>query len=112
MSFRACRVFAHGASVEARVTTMEIDELSAGDVVVRVEYSSLNYKDARAVTGRGRPIMRRTPLNAGIDLAGVVESSDGSAFHAGHARHRQRHGPGRGARRRLCGVRARAGATG
>ena len=75
MSFQACRVFPHGASVEARVTAMEIDELSAGDVVVRVEYSSLNYKDARAVTGRGRPIMRRLPMNAGIDLAGVVESS-------------------------------------
>ena len=62
---------------------MEIDELSAGDVVVRVAYSSLNYKDARAVTGRGRPIMRRTPLNAGIDLAGVVESSTDSRFTPG-----------------------------
>ena len=62
---------------------MEIDELSPGDVVVRVAYSSLNYKDARAVTGRGRPIMRRTPLNAGIDLAGVVESSTDSRFTPG-----------------------------
>ncbi len=83
MPFRACRVFAHGASVEARVTTMDLDELSAGDVVVRVAYSSLNYKDARAVTGQGRPIMRRTPLNAGIDLAGVVESSTDSRFTPG-----------------------------
>ena len=83
MPFRACRVFAHGASVEARVTTMEIDELSAGDVVVRVAWSSLNYKDARAVTGRGRPIMRRTPLNAGIDLAGVVESSSDARWAPG-----------------------------
>ena len=64
---------------------MEIDELSAGDVVVRVEYSSLNYKDARAVTGRGRPIMRRLPLNAGIDLAGVVESSSDPRIDTGHA---------------------------
>lgn len=83
MPFRACRVFALGASVEARVTTMEVDELSAGDVVVRVAWSSLNYKDARAVTGRGRPIMRRTPLNAGIDLAGVVESSGDPRFTPG-----------------------------
>ncbi len=83
MPFRACRVFAHGASVEARVTTMAIDELSPGDVVVRVAYSSLNYKDARAVTGRGRPIMRRTPLNAGIDLAGVVETSTDPRFTPG-----------------------------
>ena len=83
MPFRACRVFAQGASVEARVTTMELDELSAGDVVVRVAWSSLNYKDARAVTGRGRPIMRRTPLNAGIDLSGVVESSSDPRFAPG-----------------------------
>ena len=83
MAFRACRVFAHGASVEGRVTTMEVDELSAGDVVVRVAWSSLNYKDARAVTGRGRPIMRRTPLNAGIDLAGVVGSSSDPRFTPG-----------------------------
>ncbi len=83
MAFRACRVFAHAASFEARVTPMEIDELSPGDVVVRVAYSSLNYKDARAVTGRGRPIMRRTPLNAGIDLSGVVESSADPRFPPG-----------------------------
>ena len=83
MTFHACRVFAHDGSFAARVTTMEIDDLSAGDVVVRVAYSSLNYKDARAVTGRGRPIMRRTPLNAGIDLAGVVESSADPRFTPG-----------------------------
>jgi len=85
VAFRACRVFAHDASFTARVTTMEIDELSPGDVVVRVAYSSLNYKDARAVTGRGRPIMRRTPLNAGIDLSGVVESSTDPRFTPGMA---------------------------
>jgi len=83
MAFRACRVFAHDASFTARVTTMELDELSPGEVLVRVAYSSLNYKDARAVTGRGRPIMRRTPLNAGIDLSGVVESSTDPRFTPG-----------------------------
>ena len=83
MAFRACRVFAHDASFTARVTTMELDELSPGDVLVRVAYSSLNYKDARAVTGSGRPIMRRTPLNAGIDLSGVVESSTDPRFTPG-----------------------------
>ena len=83
MAFRACRVYATDGAFEGRVTTMEVDELSAGDVVVRVAYSSLNYKDARAVIGRGRPIMRRTPLNAGIDLAGVVESSADPRFTPG-----------------------------
>ena len=83
MTFRACRVFSSDGSTEARVASMAIDELSAGDVVVRVAYSSLNYKDARAVTGRGRPIMRRFPLNAGIDLAGVVETSTDPRFTPG-----------------------------
>jgi len=83
MPFRACRVFQTGSTVETRVTPMDIAELSPGEVVVRVAYSSLNYKDARAVTGRGRPIMRRFPLNAGIDLAGVVETSSDSRFAPG-----------------------------
>ena len=83
MPFRACRVFSTGSPADTRVATMDIDDLSAGDVVVRVAYSSLNYKDARAVTGRGRPIMRRTPLNAGIDLSGVVESSSDRRFTPG-----------------------------
>jgi acrylyl-CoA reductase (NADPH) len=61
---------------------MALDELSPGEVVVRVAHSSLNYKDALAVTGRGR-IMRRLPLNAGIDLAGTVESSTDAAFGPG-----------------------------
>lgn len=83
MPFRACRVFASGPPADTRVTTMSVDELSAGDVVVRVAHSSLNYKDARAVTGRGRPIMRRMPLNAGIDLSGVVELSSDPRFPPG-----------------------------
>jgi NADPH2:quinone reductase len=82
MSFRACRVFSQEPPANTRVVTMALDELSAGDVVVRVAHSSLNYKDALAVTGRGR-IMRRLPLNAGIDLAGTVESSADPAFAPG-----------------------------
>jgi NADPH2:quinone reductase len=63
---------------------MEPDELGAGDVVVRVGWSGINYKDALAVTGRGR-ILKRFPLNAGIDAAGRVESSSDSRFRAGEA---------------------------
>jgi acrylyl-CoA reductase (NADPH) len=63
---------------------MALDELSPGHVVVRVAHSSLNYKDALAVTGRGR-IMRRLPLNAGIDLGGVVETSNDAALPPGTA---------------------------
>lgn len=62
----------------------ELDEaaLPPGDVRVRVEYSSLNYKDALAVTGRGA-IVRNWPMVPGIDLAGVVEASTDPAWQAG-----------------------------
>lgn len=57
-------------------------DLPEGDVVVRVECSTLNYKDALAITGKG-PVVRRFPMVPGIDLAGVVESSDSAAFRPG-----------------------------
>jgi putative YhdH/YhfP family quinone oxidoreductase len=61
---------------------LRTDELSGGDVVLRVQWSGINFKDALAVSGRGK-ILRRFPLNAGIDAAGVVERSDDARFHAG-----------------------------
>src|SRR5512139_3200434 len=53
---------------------MALDELDAGDVVVRTKYSTINFKDALSHNGTGR-IMRKYPTNAGIDMAGTVESS-------------------------------------
>jgi NADPH2:quinone reductase len=61
---------------------MPLDELSPGGVVVQVRWSGINYKDALAVTGRGR-ILRRFPLNAGIDASGVVVSSEDARFRPG-----------------------------
>jgi acrylyl-CoA reductase (NADPH) len=61
---------------------MERTQLPPGDVTVRVEYSSLNFKDALAVTGRGA-IVRKWPLVPGIDLAGVVEHSDDPRWQPG-----------------------------
>ena len=58
----------------ATLAPLEESQLPAGDVTVRVEYSSLNFKDALAVTGRGA-IVKNWPLVPGIDLAGVVEHS-------------------------------------
>ena len=55
------------------------DQLPDGDVTVAVRYSSLNYKDGLAVTGKGK-IIRNFPMVCGIDLAGTVESSDSSSF--------------------------------
>ena len=59
-----------------RAGLRELDEtnLPAGDVVVRVHYSTLNYKDALAITGKS-PVVRRFPMVPGIDLAGAVEES-------------------------------------
>ncbi len=76
-TFRAFRIHEQDRKVAARFEDLRLDDLSAGDVVVRVRYSSINYKDALAATGAGR-ILRRFPLVGGIDLAGeVVSSADG-----------------------------------
>jgi acrylyl-CoA reductase (NADPH) len=66
----------------ARLTELDEAALPPGDVDVRVEYSSLNYKDALAITGRGA-IVKRWPMVPGIDLAGVVTRSDDPAWQAG-----------------------------
>lgn len=78
--FLALRVHASadGKSSYAKLQRMSVDELTPGEVLVGVNYSSVNYKDALAGTGRGK-IIRRFPLNAGIDAAGtVLESRDKS----------------------------------
>lgn len=80
----ACRVFEDDGRVAGRVVTMSPDDLTAGDVVIRAVWSGINYKDALAVTGRGK-IMRRLPLNAGIDVAGTVEASSDPRFTPGQA---------------------------
>jgi NADPH2:quinone reductase len=81
-TFKAYRIHQEDGRVAARFETMVVDALSAGDVVIRTEYSSINYKDALAATGKGR-ILRRFPLNGGIDCAGVVESSGDARFRKG-----------------------------
>jgi NADPH2:quinone reductase len=84
VSFRACRLFDEGGRTAARLVDMQLEELSPGDVVVRVLFSSVNFKDALAVTGRGK-ILKRFPLNAGIDAAGVVETSSDTRYLPGAA---------------------------
>jgi NADPH2:quinone reductase len=82
MNFLACRVFEQDGLVSHRLTSMSLAELTEGEVVIRVHYSSVNYKDALAATGRGK-ILKRFPLNAGIDLAGEVVSSESEEFKPG-----------------------------
>ena len=83
-SFRAFRVFEDGGAVAGRIVSATVDELSAGDVIVKVACSSVNYKDALAGTGAGK-IMRRFPLIGGIDTAGTVVSSGDARFREGQA---------------------------
>jgi NADPH2:quinone reductase len=80
--FRAFRIHEVERRIVARFDDLTLDDLGAGDVVVRVEYSDINYKDALAATGAGR-ILRRYPLVGGIDLAGVVVGSRDPRFTAG-----------------------------
>lgn len=81
-TFQAFRVFDEGGTVQGRVVDVSLDELSAGDVVIKAAYSSVNYKDALAATGAGK-IIRRFPLIGGIDVAGTVASSTDPRFHPG-----------------------------
>src|SRR5690606_13883086 len=68
--------------VSGRLTTLTRDQLAAGQVTVRVRYSGINYKDALAATGAGK-IIPRFPCVGGIDLAGVVETSEDERFRPG-----------------------------
>jgi NADPH2:quinone reductase len=82
--FRAFRIDEQDGRIVAGFKTLSIDDLTDGNVVVRVSHSTINYKDALAATGTGR-ILRRYPLNGGIDLAGVVVSSEDAEFQPGTA---------------------------
>ena len=80
--FDAYRIFEDDGNVEGRLVKATLDELSAGDVVIRSAYSSVNYKDALAATGTGK-IVRNFPLIGGIDVAGSVVSSTDPGFSEG-----------------------------
>ena len=82
--FKALRIHAADRGTVARFDEIGVDELTPGEVVIRVAYSGINFKDALAVSGKGR-IMRALPRVAGIDLAGHVESSADAAFKPGDA---------------------------
>ena len=82
--FKAFRIHSQAGKIVARFEELSLDELSGGDVVIRVTHSGINYKDALAATGAGK-ILRRYPLVGGIDLAGTVESSGDARFAPGSA---------------------------
>lgn len=80
--FRAYRVRNDEEGYRGGVESVGLDELSDGDVTVRVNYSGINYKDALAGTGKGK-IMRSYPMVGGIDVAGTVLSSESERFAPG-----------------------------
>jgi acrylyl-CoA reductase (NADPH) len=73
-SFRAMMIVDRDGKPTAEFRTLHLDELPAHDVLVEIAYSTINYKDGLAVTGKGR-IARKLPMVAGIDLAGTVVES-------------------------------------
>jgi putative YhdH/YhfP family quinone oxidoreductase len=83
-SFRAFRIHDDTAGYRGGIETISLQDLNPGEVVVKAAYSSVNYKDALAGTGRGK-ILRTFPLVGGIDVAGHVVRSTDPAFREGDA---------------------------
>lgn len=83
-TFRALRVYSEAGKHRATIENISVGDLSPGNVVIRVAYSDINYKDALAITGKGK-ILRGSPRIPGIDLAGYVVSSEDPQYRQGDA---------------------------
>jgi acrylyl-CoA reductase (NADPH) len=81
-TFKAIRIDKADKGTTVALTEFDEADLMDGDVTIRVEWSTLNYKDGLAVTGKA-PVVRRFPMIAGIDLAGTVEQSSHPQWKAG-----------------------------
>ena len=89
-TFQAFRIHNDNGTHRAGIEEMRVDDLSPGEVLVKVAYSSINYKDALAITGRS-PVVRKWPMVPGIDGAGVVETRAAeNSLGAGFVVHLQR----------------------
>ena len=80
--FSAILIDKNDSGQTAQVTQVEDDRLPEGDVTIAVDYSTLNYKDGLAITGKG-PVVRKFPMVPGIDLAGTVTASDNADVKVG-----------------------------
>ncbi len=80
--YQALLIEKDDAGYRAGIKSLDDDHLPEGDVTVRVDYSTLNYKDGLAITGKS-PVVRKFPLVAGIDFAGTVESSSHASWKPG-----------------------------
>ena len=81
-TFKAFRIHNDAEGYRSGVENITLDDLSKGDVVIRGEWSGINYKDALAATGKGK-ILQKFPLVGGIDAAGEVISSENPQFSPG-----------------------------
>jgi alcohol dehydrogenase len=82
--FRAYKLEEVDKKIRAGFVECSLDDLDPGEVVVRVAYSDVNYKDALAATGKGRILLRPACIG-GIDLAGTVTESSDARFAKGDA---------------------------
>lgn len=82
MTFKALLSTQLAEAISTQLVDFADDDLMPGDVTVAIEYSTVNYKDALAISGRA-PVIRKFPLIPGIDFAGVVEASSHPAFAPG-----------------------------
>ncbi len=80
--FRAFQIDNINEKISTRFCDLELDDLSEGDTVIKVKYSTINYKDALAATGKGK-ILRKFPLIGGIDLSGVIINSSSTSLEIG-----------------------------
>ena len=80
--FKGLLITSENDQRKCEVTQLDEKDLPEGDVLVRVEYSTVNYKDGLAITGKG-PVVRKYPMVPGIDCAGVVEESANPGWKAG-----------------------------
>ena len=82
MTYQALQIEKDDAGYRCTLKTLDDSALPEGDVTVQVDYSTLNYKDGLAITGKS-PVVRKFPLTPGIDLSGTVTESQHPLFKAG-----------------------------
>jgi acrylyl-CoA reductase (NADPH) len=82
MTYQALQIHKDDAGYRCTLQTLDDSALPEGDVTVQVDYSTINYKDGLAITGKS-PVVRKFPLTPGIDLAGTVTESQHPLFKAG-----------------------------
>jgi acrylyl-CoA reductase (NADPH) len=80
--FKALLLEQAGTTTVSRITSLDESSLPAGEVTVHVDFSTLNYKDALAITGKS-PVVRTWPMVPGIDFAGTVQASSDARYRAG-----------------------------